>query len=49
MLSGHAVTLTFSGSGSAPSTIGDHPGIPVAWTLSESVTIQRVQADGSHL
>ena len=40
------VAFTFSGSGSVPS-FGDHPGLPIAWTLSESVTVQRVQADGS--
>lgn len=48
LLSGNPVTFTFSGSGSVPSS-GDHPGIPITWMLSESMTVQRVKADGSHL
>ncbi len=49
LLSGNPVTFTFSGSGSAPSTIGDHAGIPITWSVSESVTVERVQLNGSHL
>jgi len=46
LLSGNPVTFTFSGSGTVPS-FGDHSGLPITWMLSESVTVQRVQADGS--
>jgi hypothetical protein len=49
LLSGAPVTFTFTGSGSALSTEGDHPGTLITWSLSESVTIQRVQANGSPL
>ena len=45
LLSGHPVTFTFSGSGTTPSSL--HPSVSITWTLSESVTVQRVQADGS--
>jgi hypothetical protein len=47
-LSGNPVTFTFSGSGSTPSE-GDHPGIPITWMFSETITVQRVNADGSHI
>jgi hypothetical protein len=49
LLSGDPVTFTFTGSGNALSSEGDHPGISITWSLSESVTIQRVRADGSPL
>ena len=45
LLSGHPVTFTFSGSGTTPSSL--HPSVSINWTLSESVTVQRVQADGT--
>ena len=48
LLSGRPVTFKLSGSGSPPSS-GDHPGIAISWTLSESISVQRVKADGSHL
>jgi hypothetical protein len=48
LLSGRPVTFKLSGSGTAPSS-GDHPGIAISWTLSESITVQRVGTDGSHL
>lgn len=48
LLSGKPVTFTFSGSGTVPSQ-GDHPGTPITWMLSESLTVQRVEADGSPL
>lgn len=48
LLSGRPVTFRLSGSGTAPSS-GDHPGIAISWTLSESITVQRVKADGSQL
>jgi hypothetical protein len=48
LLSGNPVTFSFSGAGSTPS-FGDHPGTPVNWSLSETLTVQRVQADGSHI
>jgi hypothetical protein len=48
LLSGRPVTFKLSGSGTAPSS-GDHPGIPITWRLSESITVQRVKADGAHL
>jgi hypothetical protein len=47
-LSGNPVTFTFSGSGSTPSQ-GDHPGTPITWQFSETLTVQRVNADGSHI
>ena len=46
LLSGNPVTFTFSGSGAVPSS-GDHRGLPITWMLSQSVTVQRVQANGS--
>jgi hypothetical protein len=49
LLSGDPVTFTFTSSGSALSTEGDHPGTVISWSLSESITIQRVQANGSPL
>jgi hypothetical protein len=48
LLGGSPVTFTFSGSGSVPSS-GDHPGESITWMLSETLTVQRVKADGSHL
>ncbi len=45
LLSGNRVTFTFSGSGMTPSSL--HPSVSINWTLSESVTVQRVQADGT--
>ncbi len=45
LLSGNPVTFTFSGSGTTPSSI--HPSVSISWMLSESVTVQRVQADGT--
>jgi hypothetical protein len=48
LLSGGPVTFKLSGSGTAAST-GDHPGTPITWSLSESITVQRVNSDGSHL
>jgi len=48
LMSGNPVTFSFSGQGSVPSA-GDHPGIPVNWMFSETLTVQRVNADGSHI
>jgi hypothetical protein len=48
LLSGAPATFSFSGQGSVPSQ-GDHPGIPVNWMFSETLTVQRVNADGSHI
>jgi hypothetical protein len=48
VMSGNPVTFSFTGQGSVPSQ-GDHPGIPINWQFSETLTIQRVNADGSHL
>jgi hypothetical protein len=48
LLSGAPATFSFSGQGSVPSQ-GDHPGIPVSWMFSETLTVQRVNADGSHI
>jgi hypothetical protein len=48
LLSGRAVTFSFSGTGSTPSG-GDHMGTPITWTLTTTLTVQRVQADGSPL
>jgi hypothetical protein len=48
LLSGQPVTFTFSGSGTVPSD-GDHRGTGITWSLSESATVQRVNADGSPL
>src|SRR3954454_1134002 len=48
LLSGNPVTFSFSGQGSVPSG-GDHAGIPVSWMFSEALTVQRVNADGSHI
>ncbi len=45
LLSGRPVTFTFSGSGTTPSSL--NPSVSIMWTLSESVTVQRVQADGT--
>jgi hypothetical protein len=45
LLSGNPVTFKFSGSGTTPSSL--HPSISISWMLSESVTVQRVQADGT--
>lgn len=47
-LSGDPVTFGFSGQGTAASQ-GDHPGIPITWSFSETITVQRVNADGSHI
>jgi hypothetical protein len=47
-LSGNPVTFVFSGGGTAAS-LGDHPGIPITWTFSETITVQRVNEDGSHI
>jgi hypothetical protein len=47
-LSGNPVTFGFSGQGTAASG-GDHPGIPITWSFSETITVQRVNADGSHI
>jgi Peptidoglycan-synthase activator LpoB len=47
-LSGDPVTFGFSGQGTAPSQ-GDHPGITITWSFSETITVQRVNADGSHI
>jgi hypothetical protein len=44
LLSGKPVTFSFSGSGTIPSS---RASVSITWTLSESVTVQRVQADGS--
>ena len=46
LLSGHPVTFTFSGSGTTPSS-SLHSSVSINWSLSESVTVQRVQADGT--
>jgi hypothetical protein len=47
-MSGNPVTFGLSGQGTAAS-FGDHPGLPIAWTCSETITVQRVNADGSHI
>jgi hypothetical protein len=47
-LSGRPVVFTLGGSGAEPSA-GNHPGIPVQWSLTGSVTVQRTQEDGSPL
>src|SRR6185437_13912607 len=47
-MSGDPVTFGFSGQGTAASQ-GDHPGLPIAWSFSETITVQRVNADGSHI
>jgi hypothetical protein len=47
-MSGDPVTFGFSGQGTATSS-GDHPGIPITWSFSETITVQRVNADGSHI
>jgi hypothetical protein len=48
IMSGAPVTFSFSGQGTAASE-GDHPGIPISWKYSETLTVQRVNADGSHI
>jgi hypothetical protein len=48
LLSGNPVTFSFTGQGTVPSS-GDHPGTPINWQFSETITVQRVNADGSHL
>jgi hypothetical protein len=48
LLSGRPVVFTIAGSGSA-SSAGDHPGTPIQWALTGSVTVQRVQEDGTPL
>src|SRR6185437_12238764 len=47
-MSGDPVTFGFSGQGTATSS-GDHPGTPITWSFSETITVQRVNADGSHI
>ena len=46
LLSGHPVTFAFVGSGTTPS-LSLHSSVSINWSLSESVTVQRVQADGT--
>jgi hypothetical protein len=48
VMSGNPVSFSFTGQGSVPSQ-GDHPGIPINWQFSETLTVQRVNADGSHI
>ncbi len=49
LLSGNPVTIAFSGGGTTTSSFGDHSGLTITWSLSETATVQRVQVDGSPL